>query len=189
MEKQLVRISKFLSLVLRHEPEAIGLSLDEAGWAGVEELIAAANHAGTQLSRDMLCQVVEQCEKKRFTFSQDALRIRANYGHSIPIVLGLEPTAPPTLLYHGTAARFLESIKTDGLLPRGRNYVHLSPDIDTATAVGRRHGRPVVLNILAQDMHEDSFAFYLSESLVWLTDRVPPRYIGHARPTHGDEMC
>jgi putative RNA 2'-phosphotransferase len=177
MDKKLVRISKFLSLVLRHKPETIGLSLDRGGWARVDELIAAANRAGMPLDQASLQQVVEQNDKQRFAFSDDGLRIRASQGHSLPVDLGLKPLVPPQLLYHGTATRFLNSIRRQGLVPRGRTHVHLSPDEPTAVRVGERHGKPVVLRVQAGRMHRDGFRFYLSANGVWLTQKVPVEYL------------
>jgi putative RNA 2'-phosphotransferase len=177
MDKKLVRISKFLSLVLRHKPETIGLSLDRRGWARVDELIAAANRAGVPLDQALLRQVVEQNDKQRFALSHDGLRIRASQGHSLPVDLGLEPLVPPQFLYHGTASRFLNSIRRQGLVPRGRMHVHLSPDEPTALRVGKRHGKPVVLTVQAGRMHRDGFRFYLSANGVWLTGKVPVEYL------------
>lgn len=177
MDKKLVKISKFLSLVLRHKPETIGLSLDQGGWARVDELLAAANRAGVPLDKEVLQQVVEQNDKQRFAFSQDQIMIRASQGHSIPVNLDLEPIVPPQFLFHGTATRFIASIKKRGLISRGRQYVHLSPDEPTAVKVGQRHGKPVVLTIRAGRMHETGCRFYLSANGVWLTDKVPVEYI------------
>ncbi len=177
MDRKLVRISKFLSLVLRHKPETIGLSLDQGGWARVDELIVASNRSGVSLDEGLLREVVEQNDKQRFAFSDDGLRIRASQGHSIPVELGLEPLVPPEFLYHGTATRFLESIKKRGLVPGNRLHVHLSPDEPTAVRVGQRHGKPVVLTVRAGHMHANGFTFYLSANGVWLTERVPAEYI------------
>ncbi len=177
MDKKLVRISKFLSLVLRHKPETIGLSLDRGGWARVDELITAAHRAGLPLDEASLREVVEQNDKRRFAFSDDGLRIRASQGHSLPVDLDLEPLAPPQFLYHGTASRFLNSIRRQGLVPRGRMHVHLSPDEPTAVRVGKRHGKPVVLTVQAGRMHRDGFRFYLSANGVWLTGKVPVKYL------------
>jgi putative RNA 2'-phosphotransferase len=177
MHKKLVEISKFLSLVLRHRPAKIGLSLDEGGWAQVDDLLAAAQRAGISLDRDTLQQVVAHNDKQRFSFSADHSKIRANQGHSISVDLGLEPLAPPELLFHGTATRFLASIKAQGLIPRGRQYVHLSPDEPTAIKVGQRHGQPIVLTIQAGRMYADGLTFYRSANGVWLTDNVPVDYI------------
>jgi putative RNA 2'-phosphotransferase len=177
LNRELVRISKFLSLVLRHKPEKIGLSLDQSGWAQVSELLSKANQAGLSLSKELLQQVVEQNDKMRFSFSQDGLRIRANQGHSIQIDLGLEALMPPKFLFHGTVTRFLDSIKQRGLIARKRTHVHLSPDQQTAIKVGRRHGKPIVLTIHAGRMYECGFQFFCSANGVWLTQRVPAEHI------------
>jgi putative RNA 2'-phosphotransferase len=177
MERSLVRISKFLSRVLRHRPDSIGLLLDEGGYAKVDDLLAAANRSGMPLDMVVLRKVVEENEKQRFAFSDDGLRIRASQGHSISVDLGLVAVEPPELLYHGTAVRFLKSIRRDGLLRGKRHHVHLSPDIETALKVGSRHGPPVVLAIDAGRMQKDGFSFYRSTNGVWLTDHVPVRYI------------
>jgi len=176
-ENKLVRISKFLSLVLRHKPEQIGLTLDSEGWADVEELIQKALEAGVILDRPSLREVVQHAEKKRFSFSEEGKKIRAIYGHSIPISLGDEYAEPPELLYHGTTARFLPSIEKEGLGPGTRQYVHLVEDKRTAVEVGRRYGEPVVLVVKAQEMHENGFEFFKTESGIWLTKSVPVEYI------------
>lgn len=173
-----MRLSKFLSLVLRHRPQRIGLALDKAGWADVPELLTKANAAGVLLTYEQLQQIVAESDKQRFAFNHDGTRIRANQGHSIDVDLGLEPLAPPEIVYHGTAVRFLSSIRQQGLLPRQRHHVHLSRDAETAVRVGQRHGKPVVLVIRAGDMYHDGHLFYRSANGVWLTDHVPPIYIG-----------
>ena len=177
MENKLVRISKFLSLVLRHKPETIDLALDAEGWADVEELVRKALAYGVILDRPTLRQIVDQSERKRFSFSEDGKRIRANYGHSIPISLGDKPSEPPEFLYHGTAKRFLPSIEKDGLGPGTRQHVHLVESEERAIEVGRRHGEPVVLVIKARLMHEKKFEFFKTESGIWLTKSVPKEYI------------
>lgn len=177
MDKRLIQTSKFLSLVLRHKPERIRLKLDRNGWADVEELIAKARQAGVQLDKEILRQVVAQNDKKRFAFNEEATRIRASQGHSISIDLDLTLVIPPENLYHGTATRFLGSIKAEGLLPRGRHHVHLSGDEKTARSVGKRHGKPVVLVIKSGEMAKQGFKFYQSANGVWLTDKVPVEYI------------
>jgi putative RNA 2'-phosphotransferase len=170
--------SKFLSLVLRHKPEEIGLQLDTHGWVRVDELLRKLKQANHKLSRDELIQLVENNDKKRFTLSDDGLRIRAAQGHSVNVELGLEPQRPPDELYHGTASANLDAIFSDGLNPGRRQQVHLSLDPDTAVRVGQRHGKPVVLTVAAQRMFEDGFLFYCADNGVWLTDRVPAVYLG-----------
>lgn len=174
---ELVKVSKFLSLVLRHDPKSFGLSLDEAGWANVEDVIRAANRAGRSLDLKLLQRVVHENDKQRFAFSSDGNQIRANQGHSIDVNLGLQPVDPPALLYHGTVAKFLDSIKSKGLVPGNRQFVHLSSDIETATIVGKRRGQPVILEVEAARMSLDSHEFYLSENQVWLVANVPADYI------------
>lgn len=177
IDNKLIRISKFLSLVLRHKPEHIGLTLDAEGWADVDELTRRALESGVILDRPTLRQIVEQAEKKRFSFSEDGKRIRANYGHSIPVSLTEESTEPPEFLFHGTAKRFLSSIETEGLGPGTRQYVHLVEDETTASEVGRRHGEPIVLVIKAHEMHEKGYEFFKTDSAIWLTKEVPVEYI------------
>jgi len=176
MKTELVKTSKFLSYVLRHKPDAIGLRLDEEGWASVDELIARAGEGDQHLKRELIAEVVATNDKKRFSLSQDGSRIRANQGHSVKVDLGLAERTPPRFLYHGTATRFLKSIRPEGLKPSGRRHVHLSSDHDTAVVVGQRHGKPVVLKIEAARMCADGHKFYRSENGVWLTDSVPPGY-------------
>jgi putative RNA 2'-phosphotransferase len=177
MSKQLERNSKFLSLVLRHDPAAIGLELDGEGWASLEQLVSLANAQGRDLTRDLVLDIVAGSDKQRFAIDGTGTRIRANQGHSISVDLKLEVQVPPARLFHGTASRFLESIQKDGLLRGSRQHVHLSSAKDVATTVGSRHGKPVVLEIRADDMHRDGIAFYLSANGVWLTDAVPVQYI------------
>jgi len=177
MNRELISTSKFLSLVLRHRPETIGITLDEQGWVEIDELLAAANRAGRRLTRAMLERVVNEYDKQRFSISLDGLRIRANQGHSVQVDLGLQPTQPPDLLYHGTVARFLDSIRVSGLERGSRQYVHLSPDVETASKVGQRRGRPVILIVEADRMWRDGHTFYRAENGVWLTDSVPVTYL------------
>lgn len=177
MDPHLVKTSKFLSLVLRHDPATIGLSLDQNGWADVDELIALANQRGKRLTRELLEIVVETNDKRRFAISPDGTKIRANQGHSVEVDLKLPAQEPPETLFHGTASRSLESIRMQGLLRGRRQHVHLSPDEATAIKVGRRHGNPVVLRVSAARMHGDGFAFYLSDNCVWLTEHVPSGYL------------
>lgn len=172
------RDSKFLSRVLRHEPELIDLQIDAQGWVWIDELLRRLKKAGRGLSRDHLLEIVEANDKKRFTISEDGRRIRAAQGHSIDIDLGLPAVAPPDTLYHGTAAQSLDKIFESGLNPGRRRQVHLSPEPETATGVGRRHGKPVVLRVDAAKMHADGCVFYRSDNGVWLTDSVPAAYLG-----------
>ncbi len=176
--KGLTSTSKFLSRVLRHQPEVVGMQLDPEGWLPIDELIQNANREGKRLSLELLHEVVASCEKKRFSLSDDGLKIRANQGHSVPDVeLNLEKVPPPSVLYHGTVAAFVDSIREQGLLKRSRNHVHLSADIDTAKKVGARRGKPVILTIQTHAMYEAGHAFYLSANGVWLTDAVPISFI------------
>ncbi|UCF71221.1 MAG: RNA 2'-phosphotransferase [candidate division WOR-3 bacterium] len=177
MDDKLVRLSKFLCLVLRHKPETIGLALDEEGWANIEELIRKSLDAGVFVDQPTLRQIVENSEKKRFSFSPNGESIKADYGHSIPISLGRETSEPPEYLYHGTARASLSSIAKKGLGPGARQYVHLVEDKETAFQVGGRHGEPVVLIVKAQAMNENGFKFHRTESGIWLTKEVPAEYI------------
>lgn len=172
-----VHLSKFLSFVLRHKPDAIGLTLDPQGWTSIDELIAKSNAAGTRLSREDLLHVVETSDKKRFSISADGLRIRAAQGHSVAVELGSPAQEPPTTLYHGTATRFVDSILSEGLKSQARQQVHLSADETTARCVGQRHGQPVILKIEALRMHAQGFKFYCADNGVWLTDQVPPEFL------------
>ncbi|MEM6499007.1 MAG: RNA 2'-phosphotransferase [Pseudomonadota bacterium] len=174
MGKRLIQASKFLSLVLRHQPQSIGLCLDKAGWASVEELVAKSRG---RLSHDIVRDVVEQNDKQRFALSDDGHFIRANQGHSVDVDLGLESIVPPETLYHGTAQSFLEAIRGQGLTAQTRQHVHLSLDHETAIKVGQRHGRPVVLEVAALKMHAAGHIFYRSENGVWLTDVVPVDFL------------
>ncbi|WP_340377726.1 RNA 2'-phosphotransferase [Streptomyces sp. SS7] len=173
--RRTVKVSKYLSKHLRHQPERIGLTLDEAGWAEIDELIAACAAHGFRFTRDELDHVVDTNDKKRFAI--EGTRIRASQGHSIEVELGLPPAPPPPYLYHGTVARFLDAIRAEGLRPMNRHDVHLSADRETATRVGARRGRPVVLSVDAGAMHRDGHVFHLSANGVWLTKAVPPQYV------------
>jgi putative RNA 2'-phosphotransferase len=171
------KVGRFLSYVLRHRPDGIGLQLDENGWADVDELIGRAKGACPEISREMLDEVVRVDEKQRFALSEDRKRIRANQGHSIPIDLGLDPTEPPEFLYHGTATRHLAGIRKDGLRCMERQYVHLSLDVKTATEVGQRHGEPIILKVKARELWNEGQRFYLSPNGVWLTDDIPAEFV------------
>lgn len=171
------KLSKFLSLILRHQPEVVGIVLDPQGWVAIDHLIEACAKAGTRFTRDELLQVVESDDKKRFTVSEDGQRIRAAQGHSVEVELGLVPIEPPETLFHGTATRFLDSILAQGLIPQSRQQVHLSIDQETANKVGQRHGKPAILTIDALRMHREGFAFFLADNGVWLTDKVPVEFL------------
>ena len=174
MTDHLVKTSKFLSLVLRHAPDTIGLNLDASGWAEVDQLLAQAASHGKAITRAQLNDVVTNDSKTRYAFSIDGLRIRANQGHSLAAVdIGLPPAIPPAVLYHGTASRFVASIRDQGLIPGSRNHVHLSATEDTAISVGSRHGKPVVLAVDTAGMQAQGQVFYLAANGVWLSDAVP----------------
>ena len=174
------KVSKFLSLVLRHQPESIGLELDEEGWADVSELLRQLGKHGKAVGIDQLREVVATNEKKRFAFDESGTRIRASQGHSIKVDLKLEPATPPDVLWHGTATRFLKSILKEGLTSQSRQHVHLSGDQATAAKVGARHGKLVILSVDARTMTEAGHHFYQSANGVWLTDVVPPQYLAGA---------
>lgn len=176
-EKRIKTISKFLSLVLRHKPETIGINLDANGWASVSDLIQRSEAMGMKIEHAWLDWIVENNDKKRFAFNHDKTRIRANQGHSVKIDLGYTAQDPPENLYHGTGEKNVESIEKTGLLKKDRNHVHLSADPETARKVGQRHGKPVVFRVRAEAMSRDGYEFYLSENGVWLTDAVPAAYI------------
>ena len=175
--EKLAKISKFLSLILRHQPETIGITLDQQGWAKVDTLIDLSSQQGRQIDRHLLEEVVAKNDKKRFTFNQDKTKIRANQGHSVPVNLALTPQQPPEYLYHGTASKFIDSIYSRGLLKQNRHHVHLSVKRSTAIEVGQRHGQPIVLKIAARKMHDAGLKFFQAKNSVWLTDYVAPDYI------------
>lgn len=170
-------LGRFISMVLRHKPESIGITLDEHGWADVEALIKAMNAHGKYINKVMLEKIVAENDKKRYSFDENHSKIRANQGHSIAVNLELEKKIPPEILYHGTATHFLESIQKSGLLKMGRQYVHLSKDVQAATKVGKRHGKVIVLKVDTKKMIQDGYDFYLSKNGVWLCDTVPPQYL------------
>ncbi len=172
------KTSKFISLVLRHRPDLIGIELDGSGWVAIAELVTKAKHAGVCLSEPLVRCIVDESDKQRFRISEDGLRIRANHGHSLPTVdLGLTPAAPPELLFHGIARHLLNSIAAQGIVPGKRRMVHLSESFEAAMENGKRHGVPVVITVSAGRMHGEGFAFYRSVSGVWLTELVPVGYV------------
>ena len=179
-ERRTVKVSKYLSKHLRHQPERIGLTLDEAGWVEIDTLIAACAAHGVRFNREELDHVVATNDKRRFSI--EGTRIRASQGHSIEVDLGLPPATPPPYLFHGTVARNLDAIRAEGLRPMNRHAVHLSADRETATRVGARRGRPVVLSVDAGAMHKDGQVFRVSENGVWLTEAVPVRYLRFPTP-------
>ncbi len=172
----LTNTSKYLSLILRHKPEAAGITLDEHGWANVGELIEGVRKS-RPFDMEMLEEIVRRDEKGRYSFNEDKTLIRANQGHSIPVDVELPVVAPPEILYHGTGEKYVSSIHQQGLLPRSRLYVHLSGDAETARKVGSRHGKPVIYEVLSGKMAEDGFTFYRSVNGVWLTKEVLPEYL------------
>ena len=168
--------SKFIAMILRHKPEAIGIALDEHGWADVDALISGINKV-YPLDMAGLERIVAEDSKQRYSFNKDKTRIRANQGHSIPVDVEPEEIVPPEILYHGTGEKFVELIDRQGLIPKSRLYVHLSADYVTAVQVGMRHGKPVVYKVMAQEMQKDGFRFFRSVNGVWLTKDVPAKYL------------
>ena len=168
--------SKYMSLILRHKPETIGITLDEHGWADVDELIEGISRT-QNFNMDILEEIVRTDEKQRYSFNDDKTKIRANQGHSIEVDVELEEKEPPEILWHGTGEKFATSIDNIGLIPKSRLYVHLSKDAETATIVGRRHGKPVLYMVNTREMYKDGFKFFLSKNGVWLTKEVPVRYL------------
>ncbi|MDO4423004.1 MAG: RNA 2'-phosphotransferase [Eubacteriales bacterium] len=175
-ELSLKETSKFISLILRHKPETIGITLDEHGWANVDELIAgiAKTHP---IDMAILEQIVAEDEKQRYSFNEDKTLIRANQGHSIPVDVELEEKQPPEILYHGTGEKYVSSINEQGLIPKSRLYVHLSGDEETARKVGQRHGKPVIYKVKSGKMYNDGYKFFCSVNGVWLTKSVPVKYL------------
>lgn len=169
-------ISKYISLILRHKPEVIGITLDEHGWADVNELIEGIRKS-TDFDRTLLEKIVAEDKKQRYSFNEDKTLIRANQGHSIPVDVELERKDPPAILWHGTGEKYTASIDSKGLIPKSRLYVHLSSDQDTAKKVGTRHGKPVIYQVDAESMSRDGYEFFLSANGVWLTKAVPPQYM------------
>lgn len=173
-------LSKFMSLILRHKPDAAGITLDEHGWANVEELIIGIINTDSKyigLNIDIIEEVVRTDNKHRYSFNEDKTLIRANQGHSIPVDVELEKKEPPEYLYHGTGRKYVDSINKQGLIPKSRLYVHLSKDTETAINVGKRHGEVVLYMVKSRDMHKDGHVFYISKNDVWLTKEVPIEYM------------
>ncbi len=168
--------SKYISLILRHQPEVIGITLDEHGLADVNQLIEGVNKTHP-LTKELLEEIVRTDEKQRYSFNEDHTKIRANQGHSIPVDVELKEAEPPEELYHGTGEKYTGSIEQQGLIPKSRLYVHLSKDTETAVKVGQRHGKPVVYTVMAGEMYRDGYQFFLSANGVWLTKEVPVRYL------------
>ena len=177
------RLGRFISLVLRHDPSAAGVVLDEHGWVDVSALLTGMNARGHRIDMATLERIVASNNKHRYSFDGDHKRIRANQGHSVPVDVELTPVTPPSVLYHGTAERFLGSIKEQGITRQARQHVHLSADVSTAMAVGKRHGRPIVLRVDAAAMARDGRQFWLSENGVWLCAEVPREYVS-VEPMH-----
>ena len=177
MAKDLVKLGRFISLVLRHSPETIGLRLDENGWADVESLIGGMNKMGRRINRETLNEIVKTNNKKRYEFSEDYKKIRASQGHSIDVDLELKPVQPPEFLYHGTAVGTLKKIKAEGLKKIKRQYVHLSEDRETAYNVGSRHGKPFIIKVLSGEMYRNGEKFYISKNNVWLSEDIESRYL------------
>ncbi len=171
-----INISKYISLILRHKPEEIGITLDEHGWANVSELIEGISKSH-EFNMDMLEDIVATDNKQRYSFNEDHTLIRANQGHSIPVDVELEEVIPPEILYHGTGEKYVASIDQQGLIPKSRLYVHLSGDKETAVKVGQRHGKPVIYIVKSGEMNRDGIAFYRSVNGVWLTQAVPAKYL------------
>lgn len=170
-------ISRYIALLLRHHPEKAGLCLDEHGWVEVEALIQGVRRRYPEFNRAVLDEIVARDSKQRYAYNQNKTCIRANQGHSIPVDVELKQALPPTILYHGTGEKYVESIQKVGLIPKSRLYVHLSTDIQTAIQVGKRHGQPVVYQIDTQQMIHDGFIFYISANHIWLTKAVPVQYL------------
>ncbi len=176
-DARLVRISKYLSKHLRHQPERLGLELAPGGWVAVDALLAACAEHNFPISRAELDEVVQSNDKQRFAFDPSGTLIRAQQGHSVEVDLQLEPATPPAVLYHGTVAQYLPAIFRDGLLKMQRHHVHLSGDIATATKVGARRGKPAILEVDTVAMLQAGFTFYRSGNGVWLVDHVPPEFL------------
>jgi putative RNA 2'-phosphotransferase len=176
-EKRKIKISKFLSLVLRHKPEEIGLTLDENGWANVADLLEKSTTAGNNFTFEELEETVATNDKKRFAFDETQTKIRASQGHSLKVDIGFEEKTPPAILYHGTAERNVKAILENGLKKMARHHVHLSSETETARSVGTRYGKPVIFKIDTISMLAENFKFYISANGVWLVTEVPPKFL------------
>ncbi|MNJ49945.1 RNA 2'-phosphotransferase [compost metagenome] len=172
-----VKLGRFLSLVLRHNPGAAKIKLDEHGYADVDQLLSGVKRAGWKIDRDILERIVKENNKNRYSFNEDGSKIRANQGHSLNVDIGLQQQVPPDILYHGTASHAVDSIRAKGIVKGTRQHVHLSHEVETARKVGSRHGKPAVLTINASAMHADGLVFYQSANGVWLCDHVPWKYV------------
>ena len=178
-------ISKYMSLILRHKPEVIGISIDEHGWANVEELIQGIAKNNPGFNMEALEEIVKTDNKQRYSFNDDKTLIRANQGHSVQVDVELEEKEPPNILYHGTGEKYVTSIDQDGLIPKSRLYVHLSKDIETARSVGKRHGKEIIYFVNSAQMYKDGYRFYLSKNGVWLTKKVPVKYLSKGSEING----
>ncbi len=182
---ELIDISRYMCLILRHKPGVIGITLDSHGWADTRKLVEgiAKKHSGFNM--EMLEEIVRTDNKQRYSLSGDKTRIRANQGHSVPVDVELKKADPPEILYHGTAEKYAASIRREGIISKQRLYVHLSKDEATAVTVGKRHGKPVVFEVKSGEMQRDGYEFFLSENGVWLTKRVPASYLRDHRQAAG----
>lgn len=172
-----LKLSRFISLILRHKPDTIGITLDEHGWASVSELLSGINACGNEIDMKTLEEIVAEDDKQRYSFNEDKTKIRANQGHSVNVDVELKKAEPPEILFHGTGEKYVSSIKSEGLKPKSRLYVHLSSDRETAVKVGSRHGKPVVFEVNSGEMSRRGFEFFISENGVWLTKFVPAEYL------------
>lgn len=171
-KKEEQKISKFISLILRHKPEIINVTLDKNGWCDTETLLKAC-----KITIEDLTSIVNNDNKQRYSFNADKTKIRANQGHSINVDLTLNPIKPPLMLYHGTSTKYLKSIMQEGIKKMNRQYVHLSDNVETARTVGKRHGKPILLQVDSNKMYNDGYDFYLSDNKVWLSNYIPAKYI------------
>lgn len=172
-----LKLSRFISFILRHKPESVGITLDEHGWASVSELLLGINASGNEIDMKTLEEIVAEDEKQRYSFNDNKTKIRANQGHSVNVDVELKKAEPPEILFHGTGEKYVPSIKIEGLKPKSRLYVHLSSDRETAVKVGSRHGKPVVFEVNSGEMSRRGYEFFLSENGVWLTKIVPAEYL------------